>query len=372
MKTIKKYSSFLFLSIVLFGYGMIVGLYKLPPFETIRQAKIFVSSLYLEDSLSEVDPEKELLEVAFSDPLIEKKALLHPAVNSYQEAAIQVREEVHLLPYNEYIGAFPSIICSKIVEKKGVSFLPFSLKTYRGTGVAYKVAKSEGKARSAVLIIPGTGHNQSFQILTGEGYHGDITRNISQFSDVYILIKPNEDIRAIHDGTKKLSKHFINVHLLRHGYSYSSSYMTEALAWMKYLKEEYESTSVMGLSQGGQAALFTALEASPDLAVVASGFSVLQWDLSMADASQVHIPNLYKEFSLDKIKTRMASQKTSYLFTYGLKEGTLYEYDAKAGLSATFLAGVGRRDVICNAHPNGHIFDIPHICKLLEEHRFGF
>lgn len=63
---------------------------------------------------------------------------------------------------------------------------------------SYKIRAQSGVAADCgVLIIPGSGNNQAFAILNGEGYHGDIASRMSKICDTFILIKPNHGIRSL-------------------------------------------------------------------------------------------------------------------------------------------------------------------------------
>ncbi len=114
-----------------------------------------------------------------------------------------------------------------------------------------------GIARMAVLLIPGSGFNQSSAIARGDpsNYHGAIIDLAAAVGDTFVVVKPNEDFLAIHNGTNKLSFNFVYTGLINLGGSYSATYLIQTLALAKHLKASYDGLVVVGLSQGGAAAL---------------------------------------------------------------------------------------------------------------------
>ncbi|MBI2968185.1 MAG: hypothetical protein HYY40_10285 [Bacteroidetes bacterium] len=127
----------------------------------------------------------------------------------------------------------------------------------------------------ATLIIPGSGTNQSTEIYYKTGYHGPIVDNVSKYGDTYIFVKPNQDFLGIHRENKLLMDEAIVPFLINTGFSYTAYYLTQCVAFAKYLKNKYRKIAIVGLSQGGTASLYVSLQAEPAAAVIASGFSVL-------------------------------------------------------------------------------------------------
>ena len=109
----------------------------------------------------------------------------------------------------------------------------------------------------AALIIPGSGINQSSRIYGNDpsNYHFGIMEALGSSFNKYVLIKPNEDCLAFHNGRQKLNNGFIINWLLDHEAFYSAHYITSSLAITKFLQDKYDKVVVAGLSQGGAAAL---------------------------------------------------------------------------------------------------------------------
>lgn len=220
-----------------------------------------------------------------------------------------------------------------------------------------KPTDSTGKSASfAVFIIPGTGVNESSRIARGDkkDYHGDIAALCRQVGDTYVLVKPNEDFLAIHDGKAKLSYVFVTATLLNHGKSYSAKYLCDALAVVKYLQSLYCKVYVVGLSQGGTAALYTALQAKPTGAIVASGFSMTREIVDPAGFNQIILPGMADIYSPHNIRELIRNSPTRFLFTYGKTEQGSYRVEAEEGTTQKYLAGLA--NVKFTVHEGGHAF----------------
>ena len=73
-----------------------------------------------------------------------------------------------------------------------------------------------------------------------KNYQCNIDDIVVNFGDVFILVKPNEDFLAIHNGESKIKEsEFVN-HLLNSGGSYTAYYMLQGLALSKYLEARYK------------------------------------------------------------------------------------------------------------------------------------
>lgn len=216
----------------------------------------------------------------------------------------------------------------------------------------------------AVLMIPGSGENKARSIVSGDAddYHCCLYDALDGF-DRFVQIKPNEGLRAIHDGEGRLHEDFfINWHLNR-GSSYSAAYIVEAIALSQYLSERSDRHAVIGLSQGGAAALLTSLLASPDALVVASGYSVLsQEQVLAANHRQIIIPGVS---SLTEPHELLARIDFPSLLTYGRGEGGTYGIEADTGRTCTVLAD--SKYVECIAHDGGHVFPTPEVLDFLNE-----
>lgn len=301
---------------------------------------------------------REVMNFAFSEPLINGEK-----INEATQDLDQLQAQIdRLIIATDFYSAYDRLlVASDGVYLGNIYWLDYRLDGATRRAYAYIIY---GNHDCAALIIPGSGHNQAHAIYNGTGYHGDIAEVMSSHCDTYILIKPNDGVRAIHDGKGKLDGDFVYNRLLMQGGSYGQSYLIEAMVIVKQLQSDYDKTIVMGLSQGGLAAFYVSLQASPDYAISASGFSLMQYKIHWSGHNQIVIPNLDNVYNLDAIKAIMADSPTRWLFTVGLAEtGTLYE-DAKTNITCDYLDTVGA-DVECVVHDGGHIFPIDVIERFL-------
>lgn len=333
-----------------FFYGVGVGIYQLPPFKTIQQAKntFFPKSPHAN--------EEAFFQSMFTEELVKDVPLLNPPLpHNWDAIANAVEKEMGTIHTEQYFTAFHKLQIGEPEYVDDIIAIPYELGTQKGTAYAYLIPGKSTKIGS--LIIPGSGSNQASAIKYQRGYHGPITDLTTQYSDTFIQIKPNHDSRALHNGTGRLSSIYTVVTLLRKGSCYSTSYLIEALALAKYIQKNYDHSAILGLSQGGEAALFTALQAEPSFALIASGFSVYSWQMASANSEQIHTPDLYQHFSLSEIKRRINEQKTTYYFSFGEQEKGIYGIDATKESTKKFLENNSLHPIFYSLHPAGHTFD---------------
>jgi hypothetical protein len=304
--------------------GIGIGHYRLPPHAQIAAAKNWV-----EDQFQGAQPsylgEAELLQFSFTDPLIFGERL-YPSITSL-EGIRQSNESIYL-PVQHFFSAY------KEIQLEGQQTLQLDGGKTTVTEVVYQLADREYRAfaygpilskpqnKRAVLIIPGTGLNQSHGIYEQDptNYHDGVLKAFNAGFDVYVFIKPNEDILAFHDGRGKLDDaFFINWHLNRGG-SYSASYIAQSLAFSKFLKEKYSQLVVAGLSQGGGAALLNSLQSEPSAVVIASAYSVINEKTEWAGWQQIIIPGISSILRSDSLITRINQMRTEFFFSWGKKE----------------------------------------------------
>jgi len=324
-----------------FAYGAVVGFYQVPPFGLVWQLDRIVREWG-----TPPDGEARYLEWAFRDPLPDGP-LLNPPVRDLESLVDQL-EEFAVVGNDGFFDAYQTIVVGALTSLGGeLVQLDYSAMGKAAKAYAY-FRKSRTGSNCAVLVIPESGHNKSSATLKS-GVFG-----IADACDAYVLIKPNADYRAVHDGRHKLRREMFVLGLLRRGFSYSVTYLVEALALEKYIKGKYASRGVAGLSQGGEAALLVALQSKPDFAVVASGFSVLQRQVTMGEIDQIIIPGIYNVYTLDHLRGELARNQTRYLFTFGERESLYYGVDAAARKSCHFLDSIGSPGVACVIHGGAH------------------
>ncbi len=297
--------------------------------------------------------EADLLRAAFVDPLEAAHLQTGPVVDV---AGIERAVGALRLPLDRFDGASDQLRLGDVTLSAldGVELLEvrYALDGER-RALAYRVGE-QPPAQDALLVIPGSGLNQSTALLSGDGYHGDIVRRLRAFGDVYIFVKPNEDCRAIHDGRAKLSYDFVNATLLNAGASYSATYITGSMAAVKALQQRYARVFVLGLSQGGGAALLNALQTAPAACLVCSGFSALAPRFRWANFGQIIIPGLDRMFSNDRIRADIARSPTRFLFSHGRTDSADYRFDLEGSDTRAFLAPLA--NAVYLAHDSGHCY----------------
>ena len=90
--------------------------------------------------------------------------------------------------------------------------------------------------------------------------------------------------------------------LLNSGNSYSATYLTEGMAWAKYLSSSQELWGVAGLSQGGEAAFLVSLQSDPVFAIISSGFSVYRTEAFRAQSDQIVIPGRFEHYDIATLR----------------------------------------------------------------------
>jgi hypothetical protein len=257
----------------------------------------------------------------------------------------------------------------EVLAISGDSFSNLKLPVVR---VVYKVDGNEREAfaygslagscrsKNVALIVPGSGVNQSSEIFLGDkdNYHFPIADTLRRLNfDTYVFIKQNEDFLAWSDGAgRKIHGYFIyNWHLNRGG-SYSVSYLVDLLAIQKAFKICAKRTLTVGLSQGGGAALVASLQSSPDYAIIASGFSVInQWVEWSGPDQLVGVPGLDNLFVADDLRSTLRRSRTQWLFTWGRNETGTMRIEAMERRTANAVAGLKNVETVI--HNRGHSFD---------------
>lgn len=343
------------LCFLVFAYGVGVGVYQWPPFAFLKQA--------VEPSRSPPGElpyagERELLRFAFTEPLIDGDLIYEPVttLEGIRQANLSI-----LFPFEQFSTTYARLIitsASRTSLNAGrdqilkVSYL-IDGKTFEAFAYTPKV-KYDSDA--AALIIPGSGKNQSSAIYLKDpgNYHFGVLEAIGDGAAKYVLVKPNEDFLAVHDGTSKLNEDFIIPWLFDRGASYSAQYIANSLAITKYLQRNYEKVMVAGLSQGGGAAFLNALQSHPDAAIISSGFSTISEKADWSGFRQIIIPGFKKDLDLEAVRLQVEKSETRFLFTYGKRERGTYKIEAEDATTCKFFAKT--HNVSCEIHESGHEF----------------
>jgi hypothetical protein len=214
-------------------------------------------------------------------------------------------------------------------------YLDFKLLGKKGRSYAYLFNSFTNQTcKTAYLIVPGGGENQSTSIVQGMGYHNlncTIVNNLMNSGDVYTMVKPNEDARAIYWLDKRLNSYLVS-HLDSINKNYGVNYLIELVALIKNLKKQYTKVVVLGASEGGYASLLASLVTEPDAVMVSAGYSVgFDSSIYSKDILRLRFDSLVDFTTSYSLKQKIDTQSTKYLFTWGNYDGiTLMqmEYDS--------------------------------------------
>jgi len=316
------------------------------------------------EQVASYDRNREIFQHAFKKRMLEYQ--LYPPVASLEEVSEHLNSMY--LPVESFYGAYEAL---QLIgdNRTGKTFrVDYKLADRNYSAYSYRRDAATGSAERscAALIIPGSGKNQSTAIFNKDtaNYHGDILNVVEPKCDSYVLVKPNEDFLAIHDGKRKLSYDFILRYLLNKGGSYSAHYLAGSLAITKYLKKTYDQVYVVGLSQGGEASLFNALQSRPTAAVVASGFSLFTEEVDWAGFKQLIIHGLRRKYDNERIYQEIERSPTRYLFTYGRRETGTYRIEAEEKLVCNQFGSLV--NVECFVHDGGHSFANEKVRRFIE------
>jgi len=364
---------FLLFSVYLWGIFTIRS--QIFPYDLLKQLYASVKpDLQASPNKALASPDSELLKYAFVDP-VSSPTLIHPPISSLKD--LRRKNERIFVSRDGFDQAYNKL---KIVATHELNSLKtdvpiiaidFEYQDKDYQAFAYGVLpKHCGRDNVSALIIPGSGHNHSRAIATNdpENYHFGIIDVLHNFSiSTYVLIKPNEDALAWHNGMAKISGDFIwNWHLNRGG-SYSVSYLVQAMAIQKYLSSCYRRTVIAGLSQGGAASLLVASQANPDLAIVASGASLIKEDVEWSGHNQlIAVPTLSSLYEPHALKKLLETSQTKYLFSWGKKEVGTYKIEAEEQITANVISPLP--NVSVSIHDDGHVFHVPSLISFLKEH----
>lgn len=334
-------------------------------------AALTILASWAEPGRSDAEPgrsDSELLRFAFVDPLPTGTTLLTEPINSLGE----LRERLDTL----FISTSDFWTLEERMEITGYSQLPledgppilkvtFEIDGHARAAFAYGVLiEPESAPSGAALLVPGTGENQGLRVAQSESdnYHCCLWEELEGFAK-FALIKPNQGARAIHNGFAKLGSDFYVVDFLNRGGSYSASYIAEAAALTEFLSSYYSTTSLIGLSQGGEAALITSLLKAPDVLVVSSGYSVLSEEQAKwaGAGSQIIIPGLSHRLQFEYLSREL---QPPTLFTWGKEEVGTYGIEARDGNTCRRTKVVERFH--CLVHADGHVFPEREIVKFVQ------
>lgn len=264
---------------------------------------------YLYDSIHSVSDYQNIIDSIFKYSLSDFQQLSTMNVSSQF-----VFDTIVNPTYNNYPNVY--------MQKNPMVYFDFSLNSKNSTTYSFYYPRDTNQlAKTAFFIIPGNGENSVSKVVQGIDYYNYlcfVSQNLKNYGDVFVYMKPNEDARAIYWNNKKINNQSLVDQLDTVNTPYGLHYLIEMIATIKSLKKQYCKVMILGISEGGYAALLSSLITKPDASIISAGYSV------GFDNSPISLPILYSRFDSlvyfyqkDSIKNLIQSQNTKYLFTYG-------------------------------------------------------
>ena len=306
-----------------------------------------------------------LTDDSFSEKLIESE-LYYSKANSYDDI-FNFNREFFMKVDKENITNINLEILSQL-ELFEDTILPVTQIEFKFQNNKYK-SFSYGKIKrrnKAILIIPGSGTNQSSKIFLNDknNYHHGLKSELEKDFDIFVFIKPNEDFLSLHNGKNKINYDYIFNWHINNGGSYSYSYIVQSIALTEYLKKNYNKVVVAGLSQGGEAAFFNSIFSEPDFSIISSGLSLIDKKVEYSSRDQIIIPN---KFIYDKkiLKENFDNLNTSFFLSWGMKDSSPeYIQEAKNMKTCNFYKNLF--EIKCFAGDK-HEFPVKQIINFLNE-----
>lgn len=295
----------------------------------------------------------------FINPIIDNSEVLkYSPVKNINELNYRIDKLIVDIDSIEFAYENIKLESSKI-ERNFIG-ISYNYKGSTDTVFAYfKKSLKKPNDSTGFLVIPGSGINQSSEIYNYNNIENNYQNNIDDicqlYGDVFILVKPNEDFLAIHNGEKKIGEaSFVN-YLINKGSSYSGYYFIQSLVLSKYIKERYNKTIIAGLSQGGYVALLNSLQSHPDKSIIASGYSILFDGPHQSGPNQFILPAHNNFFNSEYIKNNISKSNTNYLFTYGKHESGIYGQEANDYITENYFKQL--QNITMSFHEGKHIYD---------------
>ncbi|MBL7765189.1 MAG: hypothetical protein JNJ58_03795 [Chitinophagaceae bacterium] len=211
-------------------------------------------------------------------------------------------------------------------QKNVLNYLPFTVNGKSSRSYTFFYPDSIPQTcQTAYLVIPGNGNDEAYFMAQNASYHTRNCQMIDHFrtqGDVYVLCKPNEEVRAICWGNLKMNQYIVS-YLDSVNRNYSLQYLMESMAMIKHLKSNYNHVIVMGLSEGGYTTLLASLMEPPNGAIISAGYSKLfdtfQWSHTVL---QTKFDSLVDVYHQDSIRASIEKSTCQFLFTWGDSDQT--------------------------------------------------
>ncbi|HNF72758.1 MAG TPA: hypothetical protein PLP34_10100, partial [Chitinophagaceae bacterium] len=261
----------------------------------------------------------------------------------------------HPLPENQSFNLYPFIFN----RPDPIVALPFTLHQKTARSYAYRYESwMPDSCKTAFMIIPGSHENESTLMTLGLDYANQLCymqQTMARHGDVYTLIKPNEDHRAIQWNGNRLGNYLI-WYLDSANRHYGVNYLIETIAWIKFLKTRYDKVYIAGISEGGYAALLASFLSPGDGSIISGGYTIL-FDSLPASNAILHerFDSLVDYYHAGQVWNSIQAKTTPFCFTWGDGDpvpGMQTEHDSM--LTKNYFSGLANAYSYFNF--SGHTF----------------
>jgi hypothetical protein len=262
----------------------------------------------------------------------------------------------------------------------GVLWIYFTVNGKSGQAVAW--ARNFGKTADgptylnqfgtngrAVLIIPGSGNNESVAMMAGTGYEAVLFSVATQVGDGFVYSYPGEDMQGLvcANGNKIILGQIDSLLSQRGSYA-SHLVIVQTAVIMKFLQTSrflnplfpnYTEIGIMGLSKGAWNAMMTAMITPPTAAVIASGISVKEYrEVGFGVTGWSYSPAFQALWPQASLIAAIQRPATKWLFTESRcpNELSLVTEEVATGETAAAFAGP---NVTFDVHCQGHVYPAP-------------
>lgn len=194
-----------FITLVVFGLGFVTGVVVHRSGQLGLIKREIYSVLQISDhkydeehdeEYDEANPENELLRFAFVDELVQDEDQLYPPSRSFDQISQRIND--YLVDASLFPDAYANVEVLDASLDGHVFELNYSLQEGNPcTAYSYFLPEEGEEVSCAILIIPGSGLNQSSHIFRRDvdNYHKDIVNVTEKYCDTFIFVKPNEDLQ---------------------------------------------------------------------------------------------------------------------------------------------------------------------------------
>lgn len=236
--------------------------------------------------------------------------------------------------------------------------------TANGSSAQSDYGHSGGKA---VLICPGSGLNETNDMMNSTGYDNVLFPIGCAAGDAFVLQYPGQDLHAIVGTNSPTAKKYISGaienYLVTKGTSCSIISLIDICVAMKWLRTahsvnsnwpSYTNIGIMGLSKGGFFSAMGALYTSPTAVISASGFSLKTYR-SIGFGGGWNIPDAEVRWDQTTLVNAIKASTAAWYYTVSDTGNELAMMKEEASDSETATACAGA-NFTYNMHHSGHVY----------------